>query len=148
MSEGDTAKWLSLARAAKLLGITRAALQEEIAAGHITTFEGKVKEAQLLATYPSLEFRRDTMLAQVEAIKEAALLRLEERLWSEEESLAARIGHLERRLAVTSRELYWYAQTLDEIMEKLSRIEQACGSETRIHIATLKSWLCQVIDSS
>ncbi len=147
MSEGDTAKWIPLARAAKLLGITRAALQEEVAAGRIVTFEGKVDETHLHETYPTLELRRDTMLDQVEAIKEAALQRLEERLWSEEEVLAARIGHLERKLTIANRELYWYASTLDEIMEKLSRIEQGCGSETRIHIATLKSWLCQVIDS-
>ena len=45
---------LSLSRAARLAGVTRAELQRRIRRGEIQTFEGQVAVSDLLRVYPSV----------------------------------------------------------------------------------------------
>lgn len=67
---------LSLSRAARLAGVTRAELQRHIRRGDIETFEGQVQVRDLLRVYPSLSLEKTGMLEDVERIKADALPRL------------------------------------------------------------------------
>ncbi|MCF7985763.1 MAG: 2Fe-2S iron-sulfur cluster binding domain-containing protein [Thiohalocapsa sp.] len=66
---------LSLSRAARLAGVTRADLQRRIRRGEIQTFEGEVAVSDLLRVYPSVSLEKTGMLEQVERIKADAVPR-------------------------------------------------------------------------
>lgn len=70
---------LSLSRAARLAGVSRAALQARIRRGEITTFEGQVRAQDLLRIYPSVSLEHTGLLDQVERIKANAMPRDPER---------------------------------------------------------------------
>lgn len=67
---------LSLSRAARLAGVTRAELQKRIRRGEIETFEGQVALMDLLRVYPALSLEKTGMLEEVERIKAAAVPKL------------------------------------------------------------------------
>lgn len=65
--------YLSLSRAARLAGVTRAELQRRIRVGDIETFEGSVAVQDLLRLYPTVSLSNDEALERVERIKSDAL---------------------------------------------------------------------------
>jgi CDP-4-dehydro-6-deoxyglucose reductase len=65
--------YLSLSRAARLAGVTRAELQRRIRRGDIETFEGSVAAQDLLRLYPEVSLSNDEALERVERIKSEAL---------------------------------------------------------------------------
>jgi CDP-4-dehydro-6-deoxyglucose reductase len=65
--------YLSLSRAARLAGVTRAELQRRIRRGDIETFEGSVAVQDLLRIYPAVSLSNDEALERVERIKSDAL---------------------------------------------------------------------------
>ncbi|MCP4387819.1 MAG: hypothetical protein GY802_05970 [Gammaproteobacteria bacterium] len=64
------AKRISLSRAARLVGIKRGTLQQQIRAGELTTFEGEIVFADLLHAYPDAQIEDSSMLDRVEQIIE------------------------------------------------------------------------------
>jgi CDP-4-dehydro-6-deoxyglucose reductase len=65
--------YLSLSRAARLAGVTRAELQRRIRRGDLATFEGAVTTQDLLRVYPTISLSNDEALERVERIKSQAL---------------------------------------------------------------------------
>ena len=68
-------QYLSLSRAARLAGVTRAELQRRIRLGDIETFEGEVFISDLLRVFPQVRLDRDKGFERAEAIKDAAVPR-------------------------------------------------------------------------
>ncbi|HSO81253.1 MAG TPA: ferredoxin, partial [Thiocapsa sp.] len=69
--------YLSLSRAARLAGVTRAELQRRIRRGEIATFEGSVAVGDLLRAFPAVSLADDAALERVERIKSDALPKTE-----------------------------------------------------------------------
>ena len=94
-------RYLTLSRAARLVGVRRGALQSKIRNGELAAFEGMVAEADLLRAYPQAHLEDNTALEQLEAIKDAAFAnRLRERLLPSAEVLMARLAELEHYRAI------------------------------------------------
>ena len=66
------AKRISLSRAARLVGVKRGTLQQQIRAGELNTFEGEIVLADLLQAYPNAQIEDSSMLERVEQIIEQA----------------------------------------------------------------------------
>ena len=66
-------RYLSVSRAARLVGIKRGTLQKRIQDGDISTFEGKVSVDELLRAYPQTEIEDSTMIERTRRIKEEAV---------------------------------------------------------------------------
>ena len=66
------AKRISLSRAARLVGVKRGTLQQQIRAGELKTFEGEIVLADLLHAYPDAQIEESSMLERVEQIIEQA----------------------------------------------------------------------------
>ena len=62
------AKRISLSRAARLVGVKRGVLQQQIRAGELQTFEGEIVLADLLQAYPNAQIEDSSMLERVEQI--------------------------------------------------------------------------------
>ncbi len=63
---------LTLSRAARLVGVTRGALQKKVKDGELPTFEGMVAPDELLRVYPHAHFEDNTHLERLMQIKDSA----------------------------------------------------------------------------
>jgi CDP-4-dehydro-6-deoxyglucose reductase len=94
-------RYLTLSRAARLVGVRRGALQSRIRNGELAAFEGMVAEDDLLRAYPEARLEDNTVLERLEAIKEAAFARrVRERVLPSAEVLMARLAELEHYRAI------------------------------------------------
>ncbi len=66
------ARRISLSRAARLVGVKRGTLQQQIRAGELKTFEGEIPLTDLLQAYPDAQIEDSSMLDRVEQIIEQA----------------------------------------------------------------------------
>ncbi len=109
---------LTLSRAARLVGITRGALQKKIRDGALASFEGMVRAEDLVRAFPGTQLEDVAELARVQAIKERAFgRRVFERLMPDKEVLAARLAQLGLELA----EARTRAARLEALLAELRR---------------------------
>lgn len=112
---------LPVFRAARLVGVTRRALQKKIHDGKLNTFEGMVHLDDLLRLYPNANISSDSEFERIQNIKSQAFARrVRERLLPSAEVLISRISSLGEELASTRAQVGQYQNILDEITARLS----------------------------
>ena len=83
---------LAISRAAKLIGISRAALQKRIKDGGLHSFDGTISTEELLQLYPDLKLEDSGLFEQTRKIKEEAFRRrIMDRTLPAKEVLAERL---------------------------------------------------------
>jgi len=111
---------LSLSRAARLVGVTRGALQKKIKDGGLPTFEGMVSRKDLLRAYPDVALDADPVFERVTRIRDNAFARrVRERLLPDAEVLAARLAQMSRELAGSRAVVEHYRDLLDVLERRL-----------------------------
>lgn len=137
---------INLSRAARLVGVTRVALQKKIREGLLPSFDGMVGEEDLLRVYPDTQFEDDTFIERMGHTKEIAFgLRALERLPGKE-VLAARITGLGRELSASRAELLRYRDLAKGLEEQLKTWDNG-GEEVQAAAASLRMWLHQAIQA-
>lgn len=132
---------LSLSRAARLVGTTRAILQTQIRNSALTTFEGKIAVTDLLRLYPQAKLENDDMLERVECIKARTTPRHREKpCLPSSEILAERLTHVSYELAEAKQHLRHYHQCGEQLLEKI----QAFSQQDQISKEALQELLCWV----
>ncbi len=134
---------LTLSRAARLVGVTRGALQKKIKNGELTTFEGKVSPADLLHVYPQAHLEDNTVLERMTFIRDTSVAtRYREQLLPNVDVLAARLTELSKEHASTKALLDKYRTVFDQLNEKLSGLEEkATSGQFQSAIGSIRLWL-------
>lgn len=134
---------LNLSRAARLVGVTRVALQKKIKDGDLASFDGMVAAEDLLRVYPDIQFEDNTAFERVAQIKERAFgKRVFERTLPDKEVLAARLTGLGKELAETHISLNQY-RAIVEGLEKQLKAWDGGGEEVQAAAASLRMWIHQ-----
>ncbi len=134
---------LNLSRAARLVGVTRVALQKKIKEGDLASFDGMVAAEDLLHVYPDIQFEDNTAFERVAQIKEKAFgKRVFERTLPDKEVLAARLTGLSKELAETHISLNQY-RAIVEGLEKQLKVWDGGGEEIQAAAASLRMWIHQ-----
>jgi CDP-4-dehydro-6-deoxyglucose reductase, E3 len=103
------AQWVTVWRAAQLVGVPRGVLQQRVRAGEIALADGLVSTELLLALYPQAELEQSGMLERVVHIKDDAFgRRVRERLLPSQDVLAQRLFRQGQDLADVQRHLQRY----------------------------------------
>jgi len=112
---------LTLSRAARLVGTTRAQLQAHIKRGELETFEGMVAPQDLLRLFPNMRLEDNSLLERLTRIKESAFAnRIRERLLPDPEVLVARLADLGIEMDDARREIARYRRALEAVEQLLS----------------------------
>ncbi|MFV1992932.1 MAG: 2Fe-2S iron-sulfur cluster-binding protein [Acidiferrobacterales bacterium] len=107
---------LSVSRAARLAGVSRAVLQAKISRGDLFTFEGKVSPKDLLRVFPNIDLVSNTEIDRVTRIKENAFgKRIRERVLPNPEVLMSRLRIATQALAISKIKL----ARIDRIVKNL-----------------------------
>lgn len=131
---------LSLTRAARLIGVTRAELQRRIKHGEMVSHDGMIPVSELLACYPDAQLEDDADTRRIAQIKERAFgKRVFERALPEPEVLAARITELGKTLATSQAQVERFKELLGRLWDKLDGTPGLSAAE-------LKEWLEQEVD--
>lgn len=133
----------TLTRAARLIGVTRGALQGKIRSGELAAFEGMVSARDLLRAFPEAKLDEGTGLERFERIKDAAFARrLRERALPSPEVLAARLAELGRELAQAQTRAAGYRAALEGLRAGLQALAaDASGEAARGLLGTLERGL-------
>jgi CDP-4-dehydro-6-deoxyglucose reductase, E3 len=134
---------LSVSRAARLVGVSRAILQSQIRASELQTFEGKIALTDLLRLYPQAQMEDSRMLEKVARIKAHATPSSREQVeLPPAQVLAGRITGLSHELGESKHLLRHYALCASQLQDKL-QAAQACADEAslRQEVAAIAAWV-------
>jgi CDP-4-dehydro-6-deoxyglucose reductase len=114
------AQWVTIWRAAQLVGVPRGVLQQRVRVGEIALSDGLVSTQTLLELYPQTELEQSGMLERVAHIKEDAFgRRIRERLLPSQDVLAQRLFRQGQELADLQRHLQRYHALVIELRGRI-----------------------------
>jgi CDP-4-dehydro-6-deoxyglucose reductase len=141
-SELNMSQLLTLSRAARLVGVTRGALQKKVKDGELPTFEGMVAPDELLRVYPHAHIEDNTHLERLMQIKDSAFAkRIRERILPDPEVLVLRLSELGRELAETRAQLMRFRTVNTECDQRLAALIANLPGEASTEIGALREWL-------
>ncbi len=122
-------QWLTLSRAARLIGVPRGELQREIREGRLPANDGMVSTAGLLALYPRLSLEESGAFERVARVKEEAFgRRVLERALPGREALAQRLFEQSQELADARRHLSRYHDLVVALQQRLDAAETTAAT--------------------
>lgn len=114
------AQWVSIWRAAQLVGVPRGVLQQRVRVGELELSEGMVSTEALLRLYPKTELEASGMFERVQQIREEAFgRRIRERMLPSQEVLAQRLFRQGQELADVQRHLQRYHALVIALRDQL-----------------------------
>ncbi|HUV23036.1 MAG TPA: 2Fe-2S iron-sulfur cluster-binding protein [Gammaproteobacteria bacterium] len=118
------ARRISLSRAARLVGVKRGVLQQQIRAGLLQTFEGEIVLADLLHAYPNAQIEDSSMLDRVAQIIEQASFINTDTATRKPDNLAlgTRVMALGKDLSQQQRLVSGYRKLLRELRMEIDRL--------------------------
>lgn len=127
------AQWVTVWRAAQLVGVPRGALQQRVRAGEIElSDDGRVSTEALLRLYPQAELEGSGLLEHVTHLREDAFARrLRERILPSQEVLAQRLFRQGQELADAQRHLQRYHALVLALRDGL-RVLRAESDDARV----------------
>ncbi len=127
------AQWLTVWRAAQLVGVPRGVLQQRVRSGEIDLHDGLVSTETLLRLYPQTQLEHTGMLERVTHIKDEAFgRRVRERLLPSQEVLAQRVFRQSQELADAQRHLQRYHALVIALREHLRELLVSAGDDARL----------------
>ncbi|MFO1304803.1 MAG: 2Fe-2S iron-sulfur cluster-binding protein [Burkholderiales bacterium] len=135
------AQWLTLSRAARLIGVPRGELQRAIREGRLPANDGLVSTEGLLALYPSLPLEDAGAFERVARIKEEAFgRRVAERVLPAREVLVQRLYEQSAELADAKRHLSRYHELVTAVQ---ARIDTFIATKDARALDALRGFIAQ-----
>ncbi len=118
---------LSVSRAARLVGITRGALQKRIRQGDLQSFEGDISLDELAKLFPDTQLEDTSMLEKMEQFIESALQRARYKKLSDltlptPETLVARVRSLSREIISLQHTATLYQDAFERLSKQIQTI--------------------------
>jgi CDP-4-dehydro-6-deoxyglucose reductase len=125
--------WLTVWRAAQLVGVSRGVLQQQVRDGVLVLNEGLVSTDELLRLYPDARLEETGLLERVAQIRDEAFgKRVRERLLPSQEVLAQRLFNQTQDLADARRHLQRYHTLVVDLREHIEALDRSGASPAQI----------------
>ncbi|MCB1737890.1 MAG: 2Fe-2S iron-sulfur cluster binding domain-containing protein [Gammaproteobacteria bacterium] len=122
---------LPLSRAARLVGISRGALQKRIQDNELQTFEGAVRVSDLLRVFPDIKLQDDSAVERARHFRESAIPKTEDdAALPAPEVLAHRLSSVSGDLTTARHELAHYSSLVHELRKQLVALDDGRLAET------------------
>jgi CDP-4-dehydro-6-deoxyglucose reductase len=134
-------QWVTLSRAARLIGVARGMLQRQIREGALATADGLVSTASLAALYPEWNAEASGAFERVAQVKEEAFgRRVLERMLPSQAVLSQRLFAQSQELADLRRHLQRYHALVVDLQQRIDAID---ASRATPELAALRAALEQ-----
>ncbi|MGD8884926.1 MAG: hypothetical protein PVF34_04850 [Gammaproteobacteria bacterium] len=142
-------KLVSVAKAARLLGISRGRLQELIRSGDLITFEGQVEVETLRRKFPRLAFNESPAEDRANIIKDSAYGdRIQKLVMPPADVLQAKIRRLTVDLNVERTKARDYEDIINGLLDKLGDMQQYSDDSQRRIVNEIHLWLLARFEST
>ena len=131
---------LSLSQAARMVGVRRRVLQQQIQEGELHTFEGALRMSELMRVYPELQPEHSGMLEKTRRIREAAAVKGLGDTAADREHLAAEVHRLKIKLSLAEDQVASYKAFASETSERLLELQERCDSKQAMMLGALIGW--------
>ncbi|MCI0505887.1 MAG: hypothetical protein L0Z73_07210 [Gammaproteobacteria bacterium] len=143
------AEYVNVAKAARILGISRSRMQELIKTGELQTFEGQVEMQELRSKFPGLAFNESPIVERTKIIKDTAFgERIQKLVEPPADVLKSRIRRLSVDLNVERTRARDYREIIEDLLKKLSEMQQFSNESQRRIIHELNLWLVARFEST
>ncbi len=133
---------LALSRAAKLIGVSRAALQKRIKDGGLHSFDGTISTEELLRIYPDLKLEDSGLFEQTRKIKEEAFRRrIMDRTLPAKEVLAERLFEQGMELNDLKLHLQRYHTLVVGLQARIQALAGTAAPAAQSALEQLDQWL-------
>lgn len=130
---------LSLSQAARMVGVPRKVLQQQIQAGELSTFEGHLRLSELLKLYPDTVPEGSGMVEKVRRIRQAAVSKGTGEA-QDPERLAAEVHRLKIKVSMLEDQVASYERLSDEMADRLVTLQESCDKKQSMILGTLIGW--------
>lgn len=136
------ARLITLSRAARLVGVKRATLQNRIRAGELSTFEGQLDLTELLRVYPQTKVEDSAMIERADRLIERALSRVvrDTDQLPDAEVLASRVAAFSHELGMVNHRMRRYDVLMQQLQDYLRKLAST-HSSAAADLNELREWL-------
>ncbi len=134
---------LNLAKAAKLAGISRRQIQQDIKQGKLDVFEGDVTVESLLKLYPDTRLDNERELQRVARIQQQAVHKAFSGIEPSRQSLRHQVNRLQIRLQEAEFRIGEYERLLTESKARLEEMQKHCDRQQKQTLAAFLGWMAQ-----
>ena len=134
------ADYLSLSKAAKLVGATREEIQEKVRRGLLPTFEGQVSEADLKLVYPRVRLEDNADIERLQQLQENALTKSILADLSDTRRMKLEIVRLQHDLQQAKDALQSYHRLTTELESRLIDMQEDCTHRQKLMLKALLTW--------
>ena len=143
---GEKMVKLSVSKAARMLGISRFDIQDQINSGKLQTHEGYVTTDSLRLAYPnaSLHSEQDKRIQKMQQIKNDAIYKsgsVDTAHAENEKAYISAIAALKSKLYKEEIKNQHYEMVFEELGERLAVLEACCHSQDKEALHKLKGWV-------
>lgn len=131
---------LSLSQAARMVGVPRKVLQQQIQAGDLSTFEGHLRLSELMKLYPDTAADNSGMVEKVRRIQMAALAKGAGETARDPDHLQALVQRLKIENSMLKDQVASYEQLSDEMADRLVALQDSCDKRQSMMLGTLIGW--------
>lgn len=132
---------LNLARAAKLVGVSRGVIQSHIKDGGLRAFEGSVRVSELSKIYPDIDPEEDAVLERMHRIQDNALYKINPDEITNERVLANQVHRLQVELTDAYAEIGFYQNLSMEMRDRLIVMKETCARREKQILQALLVWM-------
>ena len=140
------ANTVGVAKAAKMLGISRVSLQKMIRGGELHTFEGLVDLDELKRCFPALAINKSPVLERTQIIRDSAYGKRVQQHLLPEDSLQRQIKRIKVDLSVQKTKALNYQKLFNDLLDTLSELQQSQDEASKNIAAQLNLWLLSRIE--
>lgn len=132
---------LNIATAAKLVGIARRQIQQEIKAGNLNVFEGEITVNSLIDFYPHVKLSNERELSRVERIQNNAIYKIQADSIPSERVMADHINKLQIKLQESEQKVAEYENLLMESKRRLEMMQKDCNRQQKQTLTAFIGWM-------
>ena len=137
---------LSLSQAARMVGVRRNTLQQQIQDGEISAFEGSIRMSELLKIYPEASPDQSGMVEKMQRIQDGALYKPNMDDLPDSRTLAAEVHRLRLELGETRVRLQGYRSLAGEMRDRLYQLQKQCDHKQAMLLGSVITWLARQIN--
>jgi CDP-4-dehydro-6-deoxyglucose reductase len=141
-------KYLNVATAARLAGVSRSNIQKKIKKGKLSTFEGKVYVCDLIDAYPDLKLEDTAVLERMSRIRLNAVNKGIPNQLPKEHQMAAELNRLRTELADARAENRRFHELVMSLKQRLIDIQEEddCSRKQKLVLQALIGWMLRKIE--
>ena len=132
---------LNISTAAKMVGISRRQIQQEIKAGNLEVFEGDVSVSSLLNFYPEVRLENEKELDRVERIQQNAIFKIQVDSIPSERVMADQVNKLQMKLQESQQKVREYEHLLMETRSRLEAMQENCDRKQKQTLTAFIGWM-------